>query len=38
VMASFAVEDFGLTRLLTLTSDEIAQRFSEFKTMTDFDA
>jgi sugar/nucleoside kinase (ribokinase family) len=37
VMASFAVEEFGLTRLLKLTSDEIATRFNEFKTMTHFD-
>ena len=37
VMASFAVEEFGLTRLLKLTPDEIATRFNEFKTMTQFD-
>ncbi|HXJ91321.1 MAG TPA: PfkB family carbohydrate kinase [Terriglobia bacterium] len=37
VMASFAVEEFGLARLLRLTLDEIAQRFSEFKAMTHFD-
>jgi len=37
VMASFAVEEFGLSRLLRLTSDEIARRFSEFKAMTHFE-
>jgi sugar/nucleoside kinase (ribokinase family) len=37
VMASFAVEEFGMNRLLKLTSDEIARRFNEFKAMTHFD-
>lgn len=37
VMASFAVEEFGLARLLRLTSDEVARRFSEFQAMTHFD-
>jgi sugar/nucleoside kinase (ribokinase family) len=37
VLASFAVEEFGLERLLRLTSNEIATRFNEFKTMTHFD-
>jgi len=37
VMASFAVEEFGLARLLALTPGEIATRFSEFKAMTHFD-
>ena len=37
-MASFAVEDFGLNRLLRLTDDEVKQRFSEFKRLTHFDA
>jgi sugar/nucleoside kinase (ribokinase family) len=37
VMASFAVEEFGLARLLKLTQDEITRRFSEFKAMTQFD-
>ena len=36
VMASFAVEDFGLGRLLSLTQKEIQQRFNEFKTFTRF--
>ena len=36
VMASFAVEDFGLNRLLCLTQKEIQKRFSEFKTFTRF--
>jgi sugar/nucleoside kinase (ribokinase family) len=38
VMASFAVEEFGLARLLRLTRREIEARFSEFKNMTHFEA
>jgi sugar/nucleoside kinase (ribokinase family) len=38
VMASFAVEEFGLERLLTLTPQEIESRYREFKTLTHFDA
>ncbi len=37
VMASFAVEEFGLGRLLRLTREEIDARFREFKAMTHFD-
>jgi sugar/nucleoside kinase (ribokinase family) len=37
VMASFAVEQFGLDRLLSLTPAEIDQRFAEFQRMTHFD-
>lgn len=37
VMASFAVEDFGLRRLLRLTPQEIEARFREFKSLTQFD-
>jgi len=37
-MASFAVEEFGLVRLLSLTSEEIETRYREFKTLTHFDA
>jgi sugar/nucleoside kinase (ribokinase family) len=37
-MASFAVEDFGLGRLLRLTSDDIRGRFQAFKRLTHFDA
>lgn len=37
VMASFAVEEFGLGRLLRLTRAEIDARFQEFKSMTHFD-
>ena len=37
-MASFAVEDFGLDRLLRLKAPEIKQRFAEFKRLTHFDA
>jgi sugar/nucleoside kinase (ribokinase family) len=38
VMASFAVEEFGLERLLTLAPQEIEGRYREFKTLTHFDA
>ncbi len=38
VMASFAVEEFGLGRLLRLTPQEIEARFREFKNLTHFDA
>ena len=37
-MASFAVEDFGLERLLRLTDPEVQHRFGEFKRLTHFDA
>ena len=37
VMASFAVEKFGLERLLELSWEEIQARFNEFKNMTHFD-
>jgi len=37
VMASFAVEEFGLSRLLRLQRQEIEARFQEFKCMTHFD-
>ena len=37
-MASFAVEDFGLGRLLRLAADDIRDRFREFKRLTHFDA
>lgn len=37
-MASFAVEDFGLGRLLRLSADDIRDRFREFKRLTHFDA
>ena len=37
-MASFAVEDFGLGRLLRLAPDDIRDRFREFKRLTHFDA
>ncbi len=37
VMASFAVEDFGLRRLLRLDPGQIAARFREFKNLTHFD-
>ena len=37
-LASFAVEDFGVDRLLRLTKKEIADRFQEFKELTHFDA
>lgn len=37
VMASFAVEEFGLARLLRVRPEEIEKRFKEFKAMTYFD-
>ena len=37
-MASFAVEDFGLTRLTALTDPEVTERFTAFKKLTHFDA
>jgi sugar/nucleoside kinase (ribokinase family) len=36
-LASFAVEDFSLDRLLRLTQIEIAERFRQFKRLTHFD-
>lgn len=36
-IASFAVEDFSLDRLLRLTQDEIGRRFDYFKRLTYFD-
>jgi sugar/nucleoside kinase (ribokinase family) len=38
VMGSFAVEEFGLGRLLRLTSGEIESRYREIKNLTQFDA
>jgi sugar/nucleoside kinase (ribokinase family) len=37
VMASYAVEEFGLARLLRLTPREIEARYREFKNLTHFD-
>ena len=37
-MASFAVEDFGLSRLLSLDDGQVRDRFAEFKQLTHFDA
>ena len=37
-MASLSVEDFGLTRLMSLTDDDIRARFDAFKRLTNFDA
>ena len=37
-MASFAVEDFGLNRLTTLTEPQVKDRFMEFKRLTHFEA
>ena len=36
VVASFAVEDYGLARLKTLTRDEVDRRFQAFMALTDF--
>lgn len=38
VMGSFAVEEFGLGRLLRLTREEIDARYREIKNLTHFDA
>ncbi len=38
VMGSFAVEKFGVGRLLSLTPSEIESRYREIKTLTHFDA
>jgi sugar/nucleoside kinase (ribokinase family) len=38
VMGSFAVEEFGLRRLLRLTPGEIEARYREIKSLTHFDA
>jgi sugar/nucleoside kinase (ribokinase family) len=37
-LASFAVEDFGIDRLLRLTRAEVGERFLYFKRLTHFDA
>lgn len=37
-LASFAVEDFGLGRLLGLRKEEVRDRLAEFKRLTDFEA
>lgn len=37
VMASFAVEEFGLSRLLQVKPAEVEERFKQFKLMTHFD-
>jgi sugar/nucleoside kinase (ribokinase family) len=36
-LASFAVEDFSIERLLRLETEEIAERFRQFKRLTHFD-
>jgi sugar/nucleoside kinase (ribokinase family) len=36
VMASFAIEDFGIERFKSLTIPEIKKRYSEFKKLTTF--
>jgi sugar/nucleoside kinase (ribokinase family) len=37
VVASFAVEDFGVGRLRTITSEDIRTRYREFKDFTNFE-
>ncbi len=37
-MASFAVEDFGIDRLLRLSDADVRNRFAEFKRLTHFEA
>jgi hypothetical protein len=36
-MASFDVEEFGISRLRRLTPQEIETRYREFKNLTQFD-
>jgi len=36
VVASFTVENFGLTRLTTLSLEEIEERYRRFIELTDF--
>jgi len=36
VLASYAVEDFGLNRLRSLTREEVDGRFRQFMALTDF--
>jgi len=36
-LASFAVEDFSVDRLLRLTREEVNGRFNDFKKLTHFD-
>jgi sugar/nucleoside kinase (ribokinase family) len=36
VMASFTIQDFGITRLESLTASEIDQRFEEITNMVSF--
>ena len=38
VVASFCVEGFGPSRLLTLTRDEVDARYGEFRKLTYFEA
>ena len=35
-MASFAIEDFGIGRLLTLDRDLVEARFRQFRKLTTF--
>jgi sugar/nucleoside kinase (ribokinase family) len=37
-VASFQVEGFGPSRLLTLTRDEVERRYREFRMLTHFEA
>jgi hypothetical protein len=36
VLASFGVEDFGPSRLVSLTRDDVERRMSEFRAMLSF--
>jgi len=36
VMASFAIEDFGIERFKSLTLPEVRKRFSQFEKLTTF--
>ena len=36
VMGSFAVEDFGIRRLLSITQDEVQMRYREYRNLVQF--
>jgi hypothetical protein len=36
VMGSFAVEDFGIKRLLAITKDEVEERYRKYRNLVQF--
>jgi sugar/nucleoside kinase (ribokinase family) len=36
VMGSFAVEDFGVKRLLTITKDDVEERYKKYRNLVQF--